>query len=271
MTLMPVSAVCCELSCRPHGERLAAELALPLIIGLENVGSREWGAGDYVLEITDEGVSVRSAGPKSALVRCDFVYGALAHRRRFGGGRGQAIARAVGIKGGRTLTVTDLTAGLGRDGFVLATLGARVWMMERHPVVAALLADGLARAALGAQHDPALQAILARLTQVAGDGRGWLRQLAAAERPDVIYLDPMFPERGKSARVKKDMAVLQEIVGADDDADQLLSAALNCARYRVVVKRPRLAPAVLGAARPGYSLEGKSTRYDIYPLRKIPD
>lgn len=267
---MPISAICCDLSCRPHGERLAAELAVPLIMGRENLCSRQWGAGDYVLEITDDGVSVRSGGPKAMLVRCDFVYGALAHRRRFGGGRGQAIARAIGIKGGRTLAVADLTAGLGRDGFVLATLGARVWMMERHPVVAALLADGLARAALAAQDDPALQAILARLTQVTGDGRGWLRQLAVSERPDVIYLDPMFPERSKSARVKKEMVVLQELVGADDDADQLLSEALTCARYRVVVKRPRLAP-VLGTVRPGYSLEGKSTRYDIYPLRKIPD
>ncbi len=267
---MPIFAVCCDPFFLPQGERLAAELALPLIIGRENVSRREWRAGDYVLEIADDGVSMRSGGPKSVRVRCDFVDGALAHRRRFGGGRGQAIARAIGMKGGRTLAVADLTAGLGRDGFVLATLGARVWMMERHPVVATLLADGLARAALGAQHDPALRAILARLTQVAGDGRGWLGQLAATERPDVIYLDPMFPERSKSASVKKEMAVLQEIVGADDDAEQLLAEALNCARYRVVVKRPRLAP-VLGAVRPGYSLAGKSTRYDIYPLRKIPD
>ncbi len=267
---MPVSAVCCDSSCRPRGERLAAELALPLVIGSENIAGRQWGPGDYVLEITEDGVAVRSAGPRSLLVRCDFVAGALAHRRRFGGGRGQAIARAIGIKGGRSLAVADLTAGLGRDGFVLATLGARVWMLERHPVVSALLADGLARAAIAARDDLELQGILARMTQVAGDGTGWLQQLAEPERPDVIYLDPMFPERGKSARVKKEMAVLQEIVGADDDADQLLCAALTCARYRVVVKRPRLAP-VLGTARPGYSLEGKSTRYDIYPLRKMPD
>ena len=77
----------------------------------------------------------------------DFVEGAVAHRRKFGGGRGQSIAKAVGLKSGAMPTVVDATAGLGRDAFVLASLGCKVTLIERSPVVAALLQDGLARAA----------------------------------------------------------------------------------------------------------------------------
>ncbi len=37
---------------------------------------------------------------------------------------------------------------------------------------------------------------------------------------------------------------------------------------RVVVKRPRKAPVISGPA-PSYSLEGKSSRYDIYAKKKL--
>ena len=84
-----------------------------------------------------------------------------------------------------------------------------------------------------------------------------------------VYLDPMFPHRDKSALVKKEMQVFRQVVGDDDDASQLLEAALGCARYRVVVKRPRKAPAIAGPE-PAARVEGKSSRYDIYPIRALP-
>ena len=86
---------------------------------------------------------------------------------------------------------------------------------------------------------------------------------------DVVYLDPMFPERKKSAKVKKQMQAFHAIVGTDADADGLLALALNVATYRVVVKRPAGAN-YLAEKKPSYSLEGKSTRYDIYTLKKLP-
>ena len=73
----------------------------------------------------------------------------------------------------------------------------------------------------------------------------------------------MFPPRSKSALVKKEMRVFHALVGSDDDADELLPAALRVARKRVVVKRPRIAPALEGA-RPSHVLAGKRNRYDIY-------
>ena len=73
--------------------------------------------------------------PKLGDVFVDFVAGAMAHRRKFGGGRGEAIAKAVGIKGAELPSVIDATAGLGRDAFVLASIGCQVRLVERHPVV----------------------------------------------------------------------------------------------------------------------------------------
>ena len=80
-------------------------------------------------------------------LRIDFVEGSVAHRLRFGGGRGQPLAKAMGLTDGRTPTMVDATAGLGRDAFLLASLGAQVTLIERSEKMHALLADGLARAA----------------------------------------------------------------------------------------------------------------------------
>jgi 16S rRNA (guanine1516-N2)-methyltransferase len=102
------------------------------------------------------------------------------------------------------------------------------------------------------------------------DSRTYLESLTAEEFPDVIYLDPMFPERQKTADVKKEMAAFHSIVGKDEDADALLPLALAHVNYRVVVKRPRKAP-FLNSQVPSYQLEGKSSRFDIYTVKKLPD
>lgn len=169
------------------------------------------------------------------------------------------IAKAVGLKGGERPSVLDCTAGLGGDAFVLASLGCSVQMCERVPVVRALLADALAQAAL--LEDTELRPILDRMELIEQDSLDYLTHCCPP--PDVIYLDPMFPERSKRALVKKEMRVFHELVGSDLDADALLPAALNVAKRRVVVKRPRIAPRLDGP-NPSYVLEGKSNRYDIY-------
>ena len=102
----------------------------------------------FALVLTESRLELRKLDePKLGAVYVDFVEGAVAHRRKFGGGRGQSIAKAVGLKSGAMPTVVDATAGLGRDAFVLASLGCKVTLIERSPVVAALLQDGLTRAA----------------------------------------------------------------------------------------------------------------------------
>jgi len=198
---------------------------------------------------------------KQGLVYVDFASGAVAHRRKFGGGKGQSIAKAVGIKAGVTLHVIDATAGLGRDAFVLASLGCKVDMVERSPVAAALLEDGLERAYLDHEIGDWVQQRM-RLTHASG--YDYLQNHQA----DIVYLDPMFPHKKKSALVKKEMRVFQGVVGADLDADDLLEVALSAAKYRVVVKRPDYAP-FLNDKKPSMSIKMKNNRFDVYVKKAI--
>jgi 16S rRNA (guanine1516-N2)-methyltransferase len=197
------------------------------------------------------------------------MFGSNNHRRRFGGGNGQAIAKAVGVSGRFMPRVLDLTAGLGGDGFVLASLGCRVSLVERHPLICSLLRDGINRAREEGESDPAIRDLMNRLDLIECDSLEILSDITIDQRPDVIYLDPMFPHRKKSAKVKKEMQAFQHIVGSDIDSDGLLEKALEIARYRVVIKRPSVAK-FLGDKKPTYSLEGKSTRFDVFALSKIP-
>ncbi|WP_416638832.1 class I SAM-dependent methyltransferase [Pseudomonas sp. OHS18] len=222
------------------------------------------GEAGYALQLGEAGLQLVELGPQApGPVRVDFVEGAVAHRRQFGGGAGQMIAKAVGIAQGIRPRVLDATAGLGRDAFVLASLGCQVDLIERQPLIGALLEDGLQRAAADAE----VASIVARMRLLQGNA---IELMSAWQdgAPQVIYLDPMFPHRDKSALVKKEMRLFRPFVGDDLDAPALLQAALRLASHRVVVKRPRKAPIIEGA-KPGYALEGKSSRYDIYPLKKL--
>lgn len=219
----------------------------------------------FALEVTSMGLQLRSLAPDApGPIRVDFVEGAAAHRRQFGGGSGQMIAKAVGIQPGIRPSILDATAGLGRDAFVLASLGCVLTLIERQPLIAALLEDGLQRA----QRAPQVQSIAERM-QLRQDNAIECMQAWNAPPPQVVYLDPMFPHRDKSALVKKEMQLFRPLVGDDLDAPALLAAALQLASHRVVVKRPRKAPAIEGSITPSLTLEGKSSRYDIYPKRSL--
>jgi len=249
-------------ACRAGAETLAFELGLPCVASPDLASVEHW---QQVLLLDSQGLALCATGPKRpGPVRADFVSGAVAHRRQFGGGTGQLIARACGIKSGIRPTIVDATAGLGRDAFVLATLGCQVHMLERSPVVHALLAAGLEQA-LGV---PELAETLQRMTLERADGRIWLQNCPEQRQPDLVYLDPMFPHTDKKAQVKKEMLAFRELVGQDADDAELLDAAIRAARCRVVVKRARKAPAIAGH-KPSHSLEGKSSRYDIYALKAL--
>lgn len=234
---------------------LVARWGLTLAVGEQDEAPR--------LVLNPERLELRALASEGP-VYVDFVGGAVGHRRRFGGGRGQEIARAVGLKQGATPSVLDATAGLGRDAFVLASLGCAVTLIERAPSVAALLADGLARAALDAE----VADIAARMHLRCGNAALIMRQLDEASRPDVVYLDPMYPHRRKSALVKKEMRLFREVVGEDPDADALLPAALAVARQRVVVKRPDYAEPMAGRA-PTMSITTKNHRFDVYVIKAL--
>lgn len=230
----------------------------------EQLGLAHDGDAEFVLLIGPDGLQLQQSGPHApGPLVVDFVRGPLAHRRLHGGGSGQMIARAVGIQPGIRPEILDATAGLGRDAFVLAQLGCRVTLVERHPVIAALLADGLQRGSLDAEVAPIIERMHLRSGNAIDLMNAWV-----GEPPQVIYLDPMFPHREKSSLVKKEMTMLRPLAGDDLDAPALLAAAMALATHRVVVKRPRKAPCIPGP-KPGYALEGKSSRFDIYPKKSL--
>ncbi len=234
---------------QPQAEKVAAHLKIPLV---------DKGDGyDYLLRLTEAHLQLEQPNTRIGAVYADFVGGKAGHRFRHGGGRGQLIARAVGLSKGRTPRVLDLTAGLGRDAFVLASLGCSVEMVERSPIVAALLEDGLQRAA----DESAVVGIIARMMLVEADAADYLQRVNLL--PDVCYIDPMYPHSRKSALPGKEMLLFRSVVGEDQDSGELLGLAQRVARKRVVVKRPRKA-VFLNDAPPDFQIRGKSTRYDIY-------
>lgn len=230
---------------------------------------KEFSDADYLLVYTPEGLSLRmSQEPTWGDIRVDFASSALNYRKQHGGGRNEALAKAIGIKGKQNLKVIDCTAGMGVDSFVMASVGAQVTMIERSPIIHALLEDALIRAQrlnLDLCNDMHL------LNQNASE---YLNELVTNKKAlndespsvDVIYLDPMFPHKKKSALVKKEMRAFQVLLGPDQDSDQILSAALNTGVKRVVVKRPASAPNLDNQQnrKPSMAIQSKKHRFDVY-------
>lgn len=265
----------CMLSRQPaffaQAESLAQQLALPLCLdsSLQGLKQGAWQSflrqqADFVLLCGDAGLSLWD-GINNSWIVVDFTAGSADHRRKFGGGSGQLIAKAVGYKGSCSPKVLDATAGLGADAFVLASLGCQLKLLERNPYVYQLLADGLARARYG---EPELREVIARMDLSPGNSLDCLELAVAEFQPDVIYLDPMYPSRKKSASVKKEMAAFHRLVGQDEDGSGLLSCALATEPARVVVKRPKAAPTI-DERKPSHTVESKNGRYDVYVLRAI--
>jgi len=194
----------------------------------------------------------------------DFIGGSLGHRKKYGGGKGQTIAKAIGIKQGKPIpSVLDATAGLGKDSYVFACLGCPVTLIERSPVVAALVKDGIERASLNIGF---AEIINQGFTLHNCDALAYIQAIDETQKPDVIYLDPMYPEKKKSASVKKNMQILQKLLGHDLDTHEVLNAALEKAEKRVVVKRPKGAPVLEAVRAPTLNYESKGTRYDVYVI-----
>ena len=238
-------------------QQLAAEFLLEFIPDVHDARIKDY---DYGLVVTAEylGLQATSAA-KFAPFYIDFLAGKMRFRSDQAGLKSELLARALGVKPKDHPRIIDATAGLGRDSFILAKLGFEITLLERSPIIFALLRDAMRRAAA----DAAMAAIIARMHLLHVDACDWLAQLPPDQHPDIIYLDPMFPEREKSASVKKEMVILQNLLQKDTDSIPLLNAAIACSRRRVVVKRPRLAP-TLSDLTPSYALKGKSSRFDIY-------
>ncbi len=211
-----------------------------------------------VLNLTSNGLMIYAPGTKPWKI--DFLSTARQYRRKYGGV--EMLARACGIKKNQEpLTIIDATAGYGKDGFVLACLGAKVMLIERHPVMAALLEDALKRF----YEDPLLSQHI-HLSLHFDDSIHFLThelEKLLPQLPDVIYWDPMHPERQKSAQVKKDMALLQQWVNAETNPEALVNFSLPYAKKRVVLKWPQKAPSLINL-KPNFIYEGKTIRFEVF-------
>lgn len=154
-------------------------------------------------------------------------------------------------------TVLDLTAGWGRDALVMAHAGARVLMLEQHPYMAILLKQA---------HEKLIDKVVCQRTSVIWiEAKEYLRSLHSSMLPDIIYFDPMHPTRQKTALVKKNLQLLQELVAPNHDVIECIQLAVASCKKRVIVKWPQKVKPLLA---PNYSVSGKTIRFDVY-LPKI--
>jgi len=260
MDMSPISISYSSDELKEKAENFAKSAGYPLVPANEVTSPINLNYTNDFVELCDKEKNIR--------IHIDFLKGDLAHRQQFGGGRGQSIAKAIGLKQGTTPpTVLDATAGLAKDAYVLAGLGCPVTLLERSPVIVELIKDAIQRA----EEDEHFKTILkSGFNVIAKSSIEYLTALLNQQNavfPDVIYLDPMYPHRKKSASVKKNMQILQKLLGQDDDTQELLEVALKIAKKRVVVKRPKGAENITGI-KPTYLVESKKTRYDIYIIQQ---
>jgi len=240
---------------RKHDQVQAKLLAKQL--GLTIVTEPDIDKYSILLVVTEDRLELRwLCEKKMRPIYVDFMDKSMRYRCQHGGGRKQALAKAIGLKNNNNPSVFDATAGYGQDAFVLAFLGCNVTMVERSPIMGALLQDALDRLGRVANHRISLTLCIANSCHA-------LNRLTRDQYPDVVYVDPMYPALDKSALAKKEMCLLRGLVGRDSDADQLLEIAVAKAKQRVVVKRPSYANPLNGLL-PSFSVASKNTRYDIY-------
>ena len=191
------------------------------------------------------------------MLKCSFIEGPILHRLKYGKGRGQNLAKAVGMKFNKNRNIIDATAGLGFDSFILASLVAKVTLIERSQQMHELLQNCINE---GISFGGEIEKIINRMELLFGDSKDILPKLT----PEVIMIDTMYKERKKTALVKNNMRLVREIVGPDTDYIELLEVALNSAKNRVVLKQPRYAEPIKDIKKCSHQIIGKTIRYDIF-------
>ena len=191
------------------------------------------------------------------MLKCSFIEGPILHRLKYGKGRGQNLAKAVGMKFNKNRNIVDATAGLGRDAFILASLGANVTLIERSKSIYDLLQEGFKEAE---NYGGQVKSIIDRMLLLFGDSKNILPQIS----PEVVLIDTMYQPKKKSALVKNNMRLVREIVGPDSDYIDLIEIAIKFAKNRVVIKQPRHAEPLKDIKECSHQILGRTTRYDVY-------
>lgn len=205
------------------------------------------------LSFHDGVLSLSETQDSKSQLSIDFDSAALIYRSQQHLG-GEHLIKACQLKGQKNMALLDTTCGLGIDAFLLSQSGFVVTACEKHPVIHALLKDGLRRYEQLHEQTP--------FALMHGDSIDYMKE----QTFDVIYLDPMFPTKKKSAKNKKGMQVFQDLhQGSDHQIDNLIQQALQAARKRVVIKRPVNADFVT-KFKPTFQILGKTCRFDAYQL-----
>lgn len=274
-TESPVTVLCIDGDSLDRAQGLSDRLDAPLAVDGADFPSRHFEQGPHLsgaafipepgllhLKVSRDGLSLMRDGME---LRPDFAE--MLPRIKQGALQREMLVKAARVKGVEAPRAVDATAGLGEDSLLLAAAGFTVTLCEADPVIAALLEDALARASA---HE-VLGPIVERMHLVAGDSRITLERAGASTgaQPDVVYLDPMFPGRTKSAAVKKKFQLIHGLERPTEplDEESLLQAALAARPRKVVIKRPVKGPYLAGV-KPSHVIAGKAVRYDcIVPPR----
>lgn len=190
----------------------------------------------------------------------EFTPATIDFRSPYYRARGGSEHLPKALRGMAGAHIADATAGWARDAWLLAYRGFRVTLIERQPLLFALLEQGIRHA----QSDRVIADVASRLDVIHADSRDHLRRHTF----DAVYLDPMYPARDKSGKVKKDMQILHLLLAeTPNHGDELLICAQSAARRRVIVKRPQSAP-YLAAQTPDWQINAPNTRFDVYNTEK---
>jgi len=235
---------------------LARKLNLPLLENSNDHYRLHLVYTDYRLELQYNPLLIDH---KEHPVYVDFLQGEKIHHRIATSSTKSPLARAAGLRAGRRPSIADATAGLGMDSIVLAWLGCTVVLIERNPIIHALLQDGLERAA----NNQLLASVIAENIQLI---HGESAEILALLKPPVqcILVDPMYPQKKKGPLNRKEMRLVRAIAGDDPDSSTLFRTALAFAGSRVVIKRPKGAPVICASPPPSHSVPMKSGRFDVY-------
>lgn len=274
-TESPVTVLCVDGDSLHRAQGLSDRLGAPLAVDGADFPSRHFEQGPHLsgvafipepgrlyLKMSRDGLSLTRDGME---LRPDFAE--MLPRIKQGALQREMLVKAARVKGVEAPRAVDATAGLGEDSLLLAAAGFTVTLCEADPVIAALLEDALARASA---HE-VLGPIVERMHLVVGDSRITLERAGASTgaQPDVVYLDPMFPGRTKSAAVKKKFQLIHGLERPTEplDEESLLQAALAAHPRKVVIKRPVKGPYLAGV-KPSHAIAGKAVRYDcVVPPR----
>jgi len=210
---------------------------------------------DFYLFIDENGLALQATiKPAPGPLRVEFT---KLHKRIADALLHQNLLKACGVRKANRPSVLDATAGLGTDSFLLTAAGCCVQALEVNPIVYALLSDGFERyKQLGKQEQELISRLKIR-------NENFLDINASREKVEVVYLDPMFPPKSKTAQVKKGMAYVQNLIGSDCQGEKMFEIAKKYAQERVVVKRAKSSPNIT-ENQSDITFKGSSSRFDVY-------